>query len=522
MQRRELLHLLAISPLAAVAHGAGLLPTRSVFAQTAGIAPDVEIDLTAAPGTAQLLPGAPTAVWQYTARVVRGATTSLQPIPGSYLGPVIRVRHGQRIRVRFRNQLREPSIVHWHGLDVPERADGHPRLAVGPGGEYVYDLQVTNRAGTNWYHPHPHMRTAAQAYQGLAGLFLVTDPEEEALGLPDGDGELLLALQDRRFDANNQLVYAGGGAASADGMGRGRGGMGRGGMMQMMETMNGWLGDRMLVSGRVQPTIDVDRRTYRVRLLNGSNARMYKLAWSHQAPFVVVGNDGGLLARPHTSRTLTLAPGQRADVILDLSQQQAGTQVQLQSVGFPADAVGHAGMMGETSPVPQGAPLVLATLRLTNRQGPRYQVPEHLSADGFVRSTSAPVRRVPLTFMQMNWFIDGRTFDLEDVAPAETVSPGSTHIWEFVNQPNPMGMGMAHPIHMHGRQFRVLSRSGGTENALREGIHDQGWTDTVLVLPGETVRVQVTFSEHPGLYLYHCHILEHEDLGMMRNFRIRA
>jgi FtsP/CotA-like multicopper oxidase with cupredoxin domain len=149
-------------------------------------------------------------------------------------------------------------------------------------------------------------------------------------------------------------------------------------------------------------------------------------------------------------------------------------------------------------------------------------VPERLSADSFQASTSAPVRRVPLTFMQMNWFIDGRTFDLADVAPAETVAPGSTHIWEFVNQPNPMGMAMAHPIHLHGRQFRVLSRTGGNENALREGIHDQGWTDTVVVLPGETVRVQVTFSEHPGLYLYHCHVLEHEDMGMMRNFRIRA
>ena len=108
------------------------------------------------------------------------------------------------------------------------------------------------------------------------------------------------------------------------------------------------------------------------------------------------------------------------------------------------------------------------------------------------------------------------------MADVETVAPGSTHIWEFVNQPNPMGMAMAHPIHLHGPQFRVLSRTGGSPNALREGIHDAGWTDTVVVLPGETVRVQVTFSTHPGLYLYHCHILEHEDMGMMRNFRIRA
>lgn len=450
----------------------------------------------------------------------------MQPIPNSYLGPAIRVKRGQRVRVRFRNQLGEPSIVHWHGLDVPEKADGHPRLAVDAGGEYVYDFEVANRAGTNWYHPHPHMRTAYQAYHGLAGLFLVSDPEEEALGLPSGDGELLFALQDRRFDSSNQLVYASGsangGGMGGMGRGRGRGGVAGGGMAQMMETMNGWLGDRMLISGQVQPTIDVDRRTYRVRLLNGSNARFYKLAWSHQAPLVVIGTDGGLLARPHTIRTLTLAPGQRADVLLDLSQQQAGTQLQLQSVGFPAAAVGRAGMMGETSSVPQGAPLVLATLRVTNRQGPRYQMPERLSVDRFQPSGSAPVRRVPLTFMQMNWFIDGRTFDMEDAAASETVAPGSTHIWEFVNQPNPMGMAMAHPIHMHGRQFRVLSRSGANENPLREGIHDQGWTDTVIVLPGETVRVQVTFSGHPGLYLYHCHILEHEDMGMMRNFRIRV
>jgi FtsP/CotA-like multicopper oxidase with cupredoxin domain len=107
-----------------------------------------------------------------------------------------------------------------------------------------------------------------------------------------------------------------------------------------------------------------------------------------------------------------------------------------------------------------------------------------------------------------------------DVRPDETVAAGSTHVWELRNEPNPMGMALAHPIHLHGPQFRVLSRSGGGANALREGIVDTPAADTVLVLPGETVRIQVTFSRHPGLYLYHCHILEHEDMGMMRNLRI--
>jgi FtsP/CotA-like multicopper oxidase with cupredoxin domain len=448
---------------------------------------------------------------------MRGPASTLRELDGSYLGPIIRLRRGQRVRVRFFNQLSESSIVHWHGLDVPEHADGHPRLAVSHGAEYVYDFEVTNRAGTYWYHPHPHMRTGPQVYQGLAGLLLVSDPEEDALGLPSGSGELVCVVQDRRLDGANRLVYVD--AAAGGGMGRGRG-MG-GGMAAMMASMNGWIGDRMLVNGRVQPAIDVDRRTYRVRLLNGSNARFYKLAWSDGSAMTVIGGDGGLLERARTLRAVTLAPGQRADVLLDLSAHARGSDVLLQSLPFPAAHVGHVGMMSATAPVPQGAPLTLMQLRVSGAQGPRFQVPVRLSAHDFHERPSAPVRRVPLTFMQMNWALDGRVFDIEDVAPAETVAPGSTHIWEFVNQANPMGMAMAHPMHLHGRQFRVLSRSGGSTNALREGISDAGWIDTVVVLPGETVRVQVTFSEHAGLFLYHCHILEHEDMGMMRNFRIR-
>jgi FtsP/CotA-like multicopper oxidase with cupredoxin domain len=195
--------------------------------------------------------------------------------------------------------------------------------------------------------------------------------------------------------------------------------------------------------------------------------------------------------------------------------------VQLQSLAFPSADVGRVGMMAETSPVPQGAPLTLMRLHVSGPQGPRFRMPARLSANDFRAVASAPVRRVPLTFMQMNWFLDGRLFDMAEVADVETVAPGSTHVWEIVNQPNPMGMTMAHPIHLHGRHFRVLSRSGGPPNALRDGINDDGWTDTVVALPGETVRLQVTFSNYPGLYLYHCHILEHEDMGMMRNFRIR-
>jgi FtsP/CotA-like multicopper oxidase with cupredoxin domain len=133
----------------------------------------------------------------------------------------------------------------------------------------------------------------------------------------------------------------------------------------------------------------------------------------------------------------------------------------------------------------------------------------------------APRRQVPLTFRRMVWFMGGRSFDMHETAPDETVPAGATQVWSYENAGGPMGMQMAHPIHMHGRQFRVIARTGGkADNALREGLVDGGWMDTVLVLPGETVSVQVTFTSHPGTYLYHCHILEHEDMGMMRNFRV--
>jgi FtsP/CotA-like multicopper oxidase with cupredoxin domain len=173
--------------------------------------------------------------------------------------------------------------------------------------------------------------------------------------------------------------------------------------------------------------------------------------------------------------------------------------------------------------VPNGARLRVLTLRVRARKGAAFRVPERLSSfdAAWLPRADAPVRRVPLSFQRMEWWLGGRTFAMEDVAPEETVAAGSVHIWEFVNLTNPMGMQAAHPIHLHGRQFRVVGRTGGRPaNALGAGLIDAGWTDTVLVLPGESVRVQVTFTRHPGVYLYHCHILEHEDMGMMRNFRV--
>ena len=511
MNRRDFVHFLSLSALSVAAgcggmpenQGATALPPDPVSGTP--FVPDVEIVLTAAPDEVLLLPGNLTKVWRFTGSLIKGPADSLKTMPGSYLGPVIQLRRGQNVRVHFVNKLNEDSVIHWHGLDVPESADGHPRLAISKDQESVVEFKVINRAGTYWYHAHPDKRTGAQVYLGLAGLLLVRDDEENALALPSGEAELLCVLQDRQFDTRNQFVYQGGG---------------------MMGMMNGFLGDHMLVNGQVQPAKVVDAAWHRVRLLNGSNARIYKLAWTRDIKMTVIGGDGGLLERPLQQQVLTLAPGQRADLLLDLTGLATDTELHLESETFAegdAGGGGMGGMMGGRSNVPNGAPLRMMTLRTSAKKGSDFRMPEHLSTFDTTWSpvAEAKIRRVPLSFQRMEWTLDGRTFAMQEVAPEETVPADSTQLWDIVSLKNPMGMQVAHPIHIHGRQFRVITRTGGlVSNTLRSGIVDAGWCDTVLVLPGETVRVQVTFTHYPGLYLYHCHILEHEDMGMMRNFRV--
>jgi FtsP/CotA-like multicopper oxidase with cupredoxin domain len=480
--------------------------------------PDVELAITARPGEAAILPGGSTEVWRYTATVVTGPASTVEPIADSYLGPTLRLRRGQKVRIRFSNRLPDPSIVHWHGMDVPATADGHPRLAIAGGADYVYEFEVTNRAGTYWYHPHPDMQTGPQVYRGLAGLLVVSDDEEDALELPAGAHDLACVLQDRRFDGDNQLVYS----------------------TTMMDMETGFLGDRVLINGRPRPNWALATSAYRIRVVNGSNARVYKLAWSDGTPMTVIGTDGGLLPRPVSQRHVTLGPAQRSDLWLDLSGRAVGTTLELRSEAFElSDAglvmggrgMGGGGMggrgmgrgMGMGSSLPLGAPISLVRIEVTRREASARRLPERLSALEPVAPpvAGAPVRRVPLSFQRMQWLLGGRVFGMDDVAQEETVVAGSTHIWELTNVGGPMGMQMAHPIHLHGRQFRVIGRTGGSpSNTLRDGLVDGGMMDTVLVLPDETVRIQVTFSTHPGLFLYHCHILEHEDMGMMRNYRI--
>lgn len=461
---------------------------------------DVEVALRAVEGEAQIFSGKATRVWRYQGEVLSGPTDALKIVPDSYLGPIFSVKKGQRLRVYFTNELPEESIVHWHGLHVPVEADGHPRLAIKPGETYIYEFTVLDRAGTYWYHPHPHGRTGVQAYAGLAGLFLISDDEESKLGLPSGDYDLPVVIQDRLFDSDNQLIYGGNG---------------------MMDQMMGFLGNRILVNGQVDFNLPVATRPYRLRLHNGSNSRIYKLGWDDGTPLKIIATDGGLLEKPLEQQYITLAPAQRVDIWVDFSNHEVGDQIQL--INFPSEAPDG------------GSKFTIMQVNIKHKENVSAPLPETLSTISWHNEADAVNRRSPREFemamgmgMGMGWTLNGRTFEMEKVAKNEIVKLGDLEVWEFVNQVG-RGMGMMggmslpHPMHIHGLQYQIIERSGGEEWAsLNEGFVDEGWHDTVLVMPGERVKILLKFEDFTGLYLYHCHNLEHEDMGMMRNYRIEA
>ncbi len=243
--------------------------------------PDLDIALKATPTEVPIFPGSQTAVWSYRAQLIKGDAGSLSHLESSYLGPIIRARTGQKVRIRFTNYVADETIVHWHGLHVPADMDGHPRLVIPTGQTYVYEFEIRNRAGTYWYHPHPHGITGPQVYGGLAGLFLISDEEEQAAALPEGEYDIPLVIQDRTFDSRNQLVYLSG---------------------HHMERMTGFLGERILVNGISDFNLNVARTAYRLRLLNGSNSRIYKLAWDNGSLLTVIGTDGVQLGVPADRR----------------------------------------------------------------------------------------------------------------------------------------------------------------------------------------------------------------------------
>jgi len=462
----------------------------------------------------------------------------------TWVNPVFRVRSGTTVRTKLQNAVDENTIIHWHGLEVDARNDAHPVYAIAAGAAYDYQFPVRNRAGTYWYHPHPHGLTAKQAYLGLASFFIVEDDEElalqQALDLKLGVTDVPLVIQDKKFDGDGRLLYA----------------------PNEEEKVNGYVGDTVLVNLTPRPYFNAATRLYRFRILNGSNARAYRLAFTRGGrplEYVVIGTDGGLLDRAYPVKEAFVAPGERLDVLLDLRGAAVGDAVVLQSLAFdPMHAEGgmagmamdhgamggqgqsqspHAGMTmgGEArgapaaargAMLPDGAAIDLLRINVTSKTAYGARVPSKLSTLAPARAADVKPREFLLDLKDGRWRINGETFEMEK-APV-TVQRGANEIWEIRNDK----ASMPHPMHLHGVPFRVLARTGSPQQLKPSVINEQGlattdlgWKDTVLVWPGETVRLAVDFSHpYPGdqVYPFHCHNLEHGDQGMMINVKVRA
>ncbi|MEO6782246.1 MAG: multicopper oxidase domain-containing protein [Bradyrhizobium sp.] len=485
--------------LKALAAGAGALAlpctSRRAFAAER---PDVVIRLVAAPGRASIRPDAETGVLRFTAEVVEGRANAVRAST-SYLGPTLELRRGERIRIQFVNRTDEPSIVHWHGMIVPADADGHPRFAVAPGRSYVYNFTVRNPAGTYLYHPHPHRRTGRQVYFGLAGLLIVRDDDERAVGLPASEHELSLVIQDRRIDDNDALLFK----------------------RTMMDSMTGVLGDTVLVNGTADAAFTVAPHSYRLRIANVSNARIYKLAWSDGRPMRAIARDNGLFDSVEGIQTrpyVVLGPFQRVELLEDFGARENPREIALVSEHFD-DPGGMGGMMGGgmmgggMMGGGQGEALRVARFRIAAGSSMTGEPPRLPAPSGSVRRGKREIH-TRLAFNMMQGSLNGRVFEMDAIAPDERLPLGEEAIWTFSNETG--GMAMPHPMHIHGVRFRVIERSAGAPRDLRDGLIDAGYQDTVLVFPGERVRLGVAPIE-PGMFMYHCHNLEHEDGGMMRN-----
>jgi FtsP/CotA-like multicopper oxidase with cupredoxin domain len=410
-----------------------------------------------------------------------GYSTAVSAINGGVPGPTIRVRRGEEFAARVQNNLGEPLVLHWHGVLAPERMDGHPRDQVAAGQSYEVRFPVRQRASSCWYHAHTDQLTAEQAYAGVAGFFIIEDPAEAAFGLPSGSHDVPLVFTDKRVSASRQLVYA----------------------PSMMDVMSGYLGDVMLVNGTPDAWLSVDRGLYRLRLLNGSNARIYKVALSDGRPFHLIGTDGGLLASPVSVTSAMLAPGQRLEVLVDFSANAVGASVVLKSLTFP----GGGGMMGGPQ---QGTEMDLLRFYVDSAATGNASVPTAMQP--FTPLTAAQAKRTRIFTLAMSGMvhtINGQLFDMQRTD--FSVPFGDVEIWEYRNTGTE-----PHPMHAHATLCQVLSRS----SAASLPPEDAGWKDTVLVNPGETVRVLTRFDTHSGVFVHHCHNLEHEDSGMMQNFEV--
>jgi len=444
-------------------------------------------------GFSRLLPipntvtGNATLAAQATTTSINGSIISVLGYQASgILGPTIRVNSGTSAKLNFQNSLSEKSNIHWHGLKIPANMDGHPAAVVNPGNSFNYQFNINQRAGLNWYHPHPDGSTARQVFLGLAGLFVINDAEEAALNLPSGIFEIPLVIQDKRFSSSG-IIYN----------------------PSMGEVMSGYMGETIIVNGEASPFTEVTTRFYRLRILNGSNARIYNLALSNNADLIIIGNDGGLLKNPATVKSILLAPGERLDVLVNFAGLTIGTEIFLESKMFDN---------GGSAQGKQGFKIM--KFKVKQNSSDSFTLPTSLSiVNSISPASSSKTRNFVINAMQMSsgmnmtgiHKINGKIYDENRID--ETVAANTTEIWVFDNSQGDE----PHPMHLHGVHFQVLERSGGRGQLIAS---EGGYKDTVLVLPRETVKIIIPFATLAGVFVFHCHNLEHEDDGMMLQYQL--
>ncbi len=391
---------------------------------------------------------------------------------GTYLGPTLRATRGEQVVINVHNGLAEETSVHWHGMHLPAAMDGGPHQPISPGARWSPHWTIDQPAATLWYHPHPHGATAEHVYRGLAGLFLVDDPTTDVPALPHeyGVDDIPVVVQDKRFD---------------------------GAELDLDNTLLGMgiLGDTIVVNGTLAPYADVTTERVRLRLLNASNARVYDFAFGDGRTFELVGTDGGLLPAPLTTDHVTLSPAERAEVVVSVrSGERAVLRSNPPELGTPLDRFyGGADAFD------------VLELRAATSLRPSPPVPDHLVDVPRLRPDPAAERRlVRLTDQGIN----NRGMDMSRIDL--TVAPGATEVWRVRNDD-----GKPHNLHIHGVSFQILSVNGEPPPV------PAAWKDTVFVPMNRELELAVRFPRYadPATpYMYHCHVLYHEDQGMMAQF----
>jgi FtsP/CotA-like multicopper oxidase with cupredoxin domain len=426
------------------------MPVPPVLQPTSSDATTDRYDLTVRPGTAQIR---------------AGAATPIVGFNGLYPGPTIIAQKGRSVLVTTTNGWNENISIHNHGHKVAASSDGHPIDYIIPGASKTYTYPNDQRASTYWYHDHTMDLTGPHVYKGIEGFYLIHDPAEDALNLPSGQFDVPMLIQDKQFTATNALVYS-----SAN-------------------IRQGFLGNIAVVNGVEAPFFNVATHKYRFRVLNGSNVRVYQLRLQSGRSFRVIGSDGGLLAAPITVTSLSVAPAERYDIVVDFSTLAVGTTDALLNADTTAPAVPN-----------------LVQFRVTTAVTDSSTVPAALSSITRFQASQATAT-VNLTFGTGNqgiWTINGRTYDPARIDVTSHLGP--VYIWNLVNNSREM-----HPFHKHLVEFQILDING------RPPPPEQlGWKDTVQVPPGSrSTRIIFRNEGFTGTYVYHCHKLEHEDHRMM-------